>query len=256
MKNKVISLRKEKFKMNRDFMKSNFHQVLETDQQKGLPQPPLEKPYNQKEQLIDLPMVDKSIISKDDIFKCILDRKSYRNYLDEEITLEELSYLLMMTQGIKEIKGNNYVGLRPVPSAGGRHPFETYLVVLNVNGLKKGIYRYLPLEHKLLFIKKDEALKEKIVEGANKQKFAGDAAVTFIWACIPYRTEWRYSDKTYKIALLDAGHIGQALYLACETIGLGTCAIAAYNQGLIDDIIGVDGEDEFAVYISPVGNVV
>lgn len=241
--------------MDRNFMKSHFGKPIETDQQKDMPQPPLEKPYDENGEIIDLPKVDKSIITKDDIFQCILDRKSNRNYLDEEITLEELSYLLMMTQGIKEIRGNNYVGLRPVPSAGGRHPFETYLVVLNVNGLKKGIYRYLPLEHKLLFIKEEAALDEKIVEGLNKQKFAGDAAVTFIWACIPYRTEWRYADRAYKIALLDAGHIGQSLYLACETIGLGTCAIASYNQKLIDDLIAVDGEDEFAVYISPVGRV-
>lgn len=236
-------------------MKSYFGNAVETDQQKDMPQPPLEKPYDKNGEIIDLAKVDRSIITKDDIFQCILDRQSHRIYLDEAMTLEELSYLLMMTQGIKEIKGNNYVGLRPVPSAGGRHPFETYLVVLNVNGLRKGIYRYLPLEHKLLFVKEEEALDEKIVEAVNRQKFAANAAVTFIWACIPYRTEWRYADRTYKIALLDAGHIGQSLYLACETIGLGTCAIASYNQKLIDDLIAVDGEDEFAVYISPVGRV-
>lgn len=236
-------------------MKSYFGNAVETDQQKDMSQPPLEKPYDKNGEIIDLAKVDRSIITKDDIFQCILDRQSHRIYLDEAMTLEELSYLLMMTQGIKEIKGNNYVGLRPVPSAGGRHPFETYLVVLNVNGLRKGIYRYLPLEHKLLFVKEEEALDEKIVEAVNRQKFAANAAVTFIWACIPYRTEWRYADRTYKIALLDAGHIGQSLYLACETIGLGTCAIASYNQKLIDDLIAVDGEDEFAVYISPVGRV-
>ena len=241
--------------MDRNFMKSYFGEPIQTDQQKELPQPPLEKPYDINSEIIDLPMVDKSIITKDDIFQCIIDRESHRIYLDEEITLEEVSYLLKMTQGIKEIKGNNYVGLRPVPSAGGRHPFETYLVVLNVQGLRKGVYRYLPLEHKLLFVKVEENLDRKIVEGVNKQKFAANAAVTFVWSCIPYRTEWRYADRTYKIALLDAGHIGQALYLACETIGLGTCAIASYNQKLIDDIIQVDGEDEFAVYISPVGRI-
>lgn len=241
--------------MKRDFMKSYFGTAIETDQQKEIAQPPLQKPYDKNGEIIDLPKVDRSIITKDDIFRCILERKSNRNFLDEEMTLEELSYLLMMTQGIKEIKGNNYVGLRPVPSAGGRHPFETYLVVLNVRGLRKGVYRYLPLEHKILFVKEEENLGEKIVEGVNKQKFAGSSAVTFVWACIPYRTEWRYGDRTYKIALLDAGHIGQALYLACETIGLGTCAIASYNQTFIDDLIDVDGEDEFAVYICPVGKV-
>lgn len=241
--------------MNRQFMKSYFNKVIETDQDKEIQQPPLEKPFDKDEELIDLPEVDNSIITKSDIMEVILDRKSHRVYRDEAISLEELSYLLTMTQRVKEIKGNGYVGLRPVPSAGGRHPFETYLAVLNVEGLKKGTYRYLPLEHKLLFIKEHDELNEKITNAANRQKFAGKSAVTFIWTCVPYRTEWRYAGRSYKIMLLDAGHICQALYLACETIGLGTCAIASYSQQLIDDLIDVDGEDEFTVYLSPVGRV-
>lgn len=120
-------------------MKSYFGNPIETDQANGVSQLPLEKPYDIEEKLIDLPIVDKEIITKEDIFDCILDRKSQRVYLDEAITLEELSYLLTMTQKIKSIKGNDYIGFRPVPSAGGRHPFETYLAVLNVEGLNTGI---------------------------------------------------------------------------------------------------------------------
>ena len=236
-------------------MKSNFNIGVETDQDKGIAQPPLEKPFDDSLELIDLPEVEKSIITKGDVMDATLDRKSHRVYKDETISLEELSYLLTMTQRVKEIKGNNYVGLRPVPSAGGRHPFETYLVVLDVEGLKNGVYRYLPIEHKLLLIKEEAGLDETITRAANKQKFAGKAGVTFVWTCVPYRTEWRYADRSYKIMLLDAGHICQALYLACETIGLGTCAIASYDQELMDKFIEVDGEDEFTVYLSPVGRV-
>ena len=241
--------------MDRNFMKSHFNKGIETDQYRGVQQPPLEKPFDKDSELIDLPKLDKSVISQKDIMKVILNRESHRIYKDESISLKQLAYLLTMTQRITGIRGHNYVGLRPVPSAGGRHPFETYLVVLNVDGLEKGVYRYLPLEHKLLFIKEEEALSEKISQASNKQKFAGNSAVTFVWSCIPYRTEWRYADRSYKIMLLDAGHICQALYIACETIGLGTCAIASYNQELIDSLIDVDGEDEFTVYLSPVGKV-
>ncbi|MEI6305337.1 MAG: nitroreductase family protein, partial [Deltaproteobacteria bacterium] len=51
------------------------------------------------------------------------------------------------------------------------------------------------------------------------------------------------------------GHVCQNLYLACEAIGAGTCAIAAYNQTLADDLLGVDGTDEFTIYIAPVGKL-
>ena len=54
---------------------------------------------------------------------------------------------------------------------------------------------------------------------------------------------------------LDAGHVCQNLYLACEAIGAGTCAIAAYDQEAMDRFLRIDGRDEFAVYLAPVGKI-
>jgi SagB-type dehydrogenase family enzyme len=87
------------------------------------------------------------------------------------------------------------------------------------------------------------------------QGFSGQAAVSFLWTAIPTRTEWRYAEASYKVIALDAGHVCQNLYLACEAIGAGTCAIAAYNQTLADELLGVDGDEEFTVYIAPLGKV-
>lgn len=245
----------EKFIHNRNFMKSNFNEEFESDQQKQLPQPALQKPYEADSKIIDLPKADKSIICKTDIYDCIIDRKSNREYIKKALTIEELSYLLWMTQGVKDIRGDNYATIRPVASAGARHPFETYLSVDNVDGLKKGIYRYLALEHKLILIKEENNIYTRITNGTLGQKFAGSAPVNFIWSCIPYRGEWRYTSQSHKAMLIDAGHICQALYLACETIGLGTCAIATYDQKLMDELVDIDGEDEFVVYMAPVGKV-
>lgn len=245
----------ENYNMNRDNMKSIFNEIVESDQEKGIKQPPLEKSFNEKGHIIDLPETDKDILSKSNVYDCITDRKSNRIFKEEELSLKELSFLLATTQKIKEIKGGGYVGLRAVPSAGGRHPFETYLAVNDVEKLESGIYRYLPIDHKLLLIKTVDEIPNIVSEGANNQKFVSKAAVTFIWSCIPYRTEWRYAHKSYKIMLLDVGHICHGLYLSCEAIGLGTCAIAAYNQDFMDQLIGVDGEEEFTVYMAPVGRI-
>lgn len=89
----------------------------------------------------------------------------------------------------------------------------------------------------------------------NRQRFAGQAAVTFIWTALPERTEWRYAEASYKVIALDAGHACQNLYLACQAVSCGTCAIAAYSQTLVDELLGVDGRDEFAVYLAPVGKL-
>lgn len=67
--------------------------------------------------------------------------------------------------------------------------------------------------------------------------------------------EWRYGDDSLKDVLISVGHICQNLYLACEAIGAGICAIVAYQQDKLDDLIGVDGHDEIALYLAPVGKV-
>lgn len=82
------------------------------------------------------------------------------------------------------------------------------------------------------------------------------AAAFFMWTSLPYRMEWRYSIASAKIIAIDAGHVCQNLYLACEAIGCGTCGIGAYWQDLMDRFLGVDGEDEFAVYMAPVGRAI
>jgi SagB-type dehydrogenase family enzyme len=170
----------------------------------------------------------------------------------EPLSLAELSFLLWATQGVQET-GPAY-SLRTVPSAGARHPFETYLAVRNVESLEEGLYRYLPLDHALVVQPPVDHLRRKLIFGAQDQAFVGKAAVVFVWTCIPYRGEWRYGTRAHKEMLLDAGHLGQNLYLACEALNCGTCCIGAYDQDLMDELIGVDGKDEFVVYLAPVGH--
>jgi len=124
-----------------------------------------------------------------------------------------------------------------------------------VDGVEPGVYRYLPLTHELLLEFKEEKLREKMIKATFDQKFAGESAVTFIWTAIPYRMEWRYGLDSHKVIAMDAGHVAQNLYLACEAIGAGTCAIGAYDQEYFDTLLRLDGEEEFVIYAAPVGKV-
>ena len=179
-------------------------------------------------------------------------RESRRSYDPKPLSPEELSFLLWATQGIKQKLDSGHA-LRTVPSAGCRHALETYLCVLNVRGLDAGIYRYLPLEHQLLFEFNEKALARKISRAVLGQPYPAEAAVTFIWTAVPYRMEWRYGLAAHKVIALDAGHVCQNLYLACEAIDAGTCAMAAYDQDEIDRLLRIDGDEEFTVYLAAVG---
>jgi len=93
------------------------------------------------------------------------------------------------------------------------------------------------------------------IHEATYDQYVLDSAVVFVWTVIPQRTEWRYSFISHKVIAQDSGHLCQNLYLVSEAIGAGTCAIGAYDQVKIDAILGVDGNEEFTIYVAPVGRV-
>jgi len=240
----------------RYFLKDSVRKTIdfsETDQSRGIGAPPIEKPFAEDSTRIDLvPHDGWDKIKGIDLIGAIQNRRSRRIYRNEPLTVDELSFLLWATQGIRMRIDDDHA-FRTVPSAGCRHALETYLCVLNVTGIDQGLYRYLPVEHQLLFEFTEDRMAEKIVEASFGQPYPGDAAVTFLWAAIPYRMEWRYDRAAHKVIAIDAGHVCQNLYLACEAIGAGTCAVAAYDQEAMDRLIRVDGTDEFVIYLAPVG---
>lgn len=225
-----------------------------TAQSRGLAPPPVQKPVPKGATLIPLPGREGWTIPPCDLEEAIARRESRRRFLPSPLSREELAFLLWSTQGVRA-RLHEAAVLRTVPSAGCRHPFETYLAVFRVEGLTPGLYRYLPLDHALVLEKTPDRLPTRVTAAARGQGFAGEAAVTLFWTALPERTEWRYAEASYKVIALDAGHLCQNLYLACEAIGAGTCAIAAYDQQLADDLLGVDGDNEFTIYLAPVGKV-
>lgn len=225
---------------------------IETDQGKKIPEPPLQKSCNDKK-LIELITPQDFQCGTMDLLTILKKRRSRRVFSKEALTLEELSYLLWSAQGVKKIVKNGYATLRTTPSAGARHPFETYIIVFNVLELEKGLYRYLPLEHKMVFEKSIDNLEYKLNKATFDQNFVSRGAATFVFTAIPYRSEWRYDTAAHKCIALDAGHLCENLYLAAESIDCGTCAIAAYDQELMDELLGVDGEEEFTIYLAPIG---
>ena len=240
----------------RYFLKDTVRKTIDfsqTDQNRLIDPPPIEKPFAKDATRINLvPSGGWDAVKGIDLIEAIGNRKSRRAYSDEPLTADELSFLLWATQGMR-MRIDYGHAYRTVPSAGCRHAFETYLCVLNVTGIDDGLYRYLPVEHELLLEFTDDRLAETIVAATFGQTFIGKAAVTFIWAAIPYRMEWRYGIAAHKVIAIDAGHVCQNLYLACEAIGAGTCAIAAYDQEMMDQLVRVDGMDEFVIYLAPVG---
>jgi SagB-type dehydrogenase family enzyme len=237
-------------KLLKDFLHaSSSRQIKDTAQTKGEIQPPLEQPY--EGELLDLPNPNQVVVPNVFLKDALMNRKSHRLYSEQSISLEQLSYALYMTQGVKKITTQNT--FRTVPSAGARHAFETFILVNHVNQLEKGLYRYIALEHKLLKIDKQASINEEVMQACRQQKMVLDAAVTFIWYADFYRMSYRYDMRALRYVFLDAGHVMQNLYLVAEQFSMGTCAIAAYDDEALNSLLDLDGINQFVVYIGPLG---
>jgi SagB-type dehydrogenase family enzyme len=240
---------------NRQLLKAGIDAVDRciTDQARGMAYPPVFKAHEGDAGVVRLPAPRREVVTNASLFDCIASRRSRRKYAPEGLSAEELSYLLWATQGVRQLPEHRRWVFTNAPSGGARHPFESYLAINAVEGIGPGLYRYLPPEHALLFLSSDPRQRERMAAICRGQVFAGECAVCFIWTAVPYRTEYRYLSAAGKIILQDSGHLCQNLYLACESIGCGACAIGAYRQEEADAFVGVDGVEELVVYLASVG---
>jgi len=224
-----------------------------SDQAKGLPQPPLEmEPPTPILEVMDLPKPETIALGGLPVRQAIDRRRSLRTYTDPPLTLEAVSYLLWCTQGVKEVTPRP-VTFRTVPSAGARHPLETVLLINRVEGLTPGLYWFTASEHQLVRLEADSSIAEQMTEACLDQEMVRTSAVTFVWIADVYRSTWRYGERGYRYLLLDAGHVCQNLYLAAESINCGACAIGAFSDEALNELLKLDGKNQFVVYLAAVG---
>lgn len=224
-----------------------------SDQEQGKPCPEAVKVRSGE--IIQLPAVERIPVPELTLRQAISQRRSLRKYAAQALSLEELSFLLWASCWARDFRSgkNIEVTFRNVPSAGSRHPFECYLLINNVAHLAAGLYWYHPLKHGLIRLEAPEDIAQRILDGCMGQQMVADSAVTFILSARPYRAVWRYQQRSYRYLYVDAGHWGQNIHLAAEAVGAGACMIGAFMDEMMNASLGLDGEEEFVIYVAPVG---
>lgn len=229
----------------------------DSDLNQKRPEPLAEKAITPGAKRIALTPTTKLQLGGMPVREAIAARRSTREFTDAALSLEELSFLLWATQGITGVQrdeaGTVVQRFRAAPSGGARYPLETYLAIQRVSGLAPGLYRYLPNEHELLLVREDAQISAKVQAACYGTPSVGKAALVFVWAAVPYRTEWKYTYLAHRMIAMEAGHVCENLYLAAESCGTGCCALLSYHQPQVDALLSVDGEDEFAIYVAAVG---
>lgn len=179
-------------------------------------------------------------------------RRSVRDFTLRPMPLATLGRLLYASFGIK---GEGDLGgptcERAVPSAGGRYPLEIYVATQSVEGLEDGIHHYDVRAHELE-LRRSGVAQPRLVDLALEQTMVRDSNVVAIITAIPDRTMWKYGQRGYRYVWLDAGHLGQNLYLVATAMGLGPVGIGGFFDDELGELLALPAGEE-AYYLVCIG---
>jgi SagB-type dehydrogenase family enzyme len=195
---------------------------------------PLYPQQDQKGQTIEkisqdeLSLPEPAVDGKFAVEKAIKCRRSRRNYKKGHISKDGLSQLLWAAQGITD-KLNN---LRSAPSAGALYPMEVYAV------LPKGVYVYTPSSHSIKKVLSGDK-REGLYKVSLEQELLKAASCILVICAIYERSSIKYGGRAKRYCMIEAGAIGENIYLQAESLGLGTCMVGAFNDRDVQRVLGL-----------------
>ncbi|MDP9055697.1 MAG: SagB/ThcOx family dehydrogenase [Acidobacteriota bacterium] len=145
------------------------------------------------------------------------------------------------------------VATRPLPADfAGVQFIQLYLYVHRVEGLHPGVYRHWPEHGELEQIGSGD--QRVVAAGLSLgQDLAGNACVAFSMIGDLDRATRAFGDRGYRYVYFEAGAIGQRLYLAAESLGLGATGIGAFYDEEVHSYLKLTPEQGRVVYHFSIG---
>jgi len=197
---------------------------------------------------IDLP--HPSLSGRLSVEAALQNNQSYYEFQDKTLTLKQVSQMLWAGQGITTQWGG-----RTVVSSRSSYPLTLFLLVTDVEDLEVGLYRYFPGDlqpaHQLIPLEKGE-FREILAEVVPQNSILTAPAVIIITgdnSKIAERFDGRaFDSKMY----LEAGHVGQSLYLQAESLSLGISTSDTEEDDFIKEFLNLPSEEDI-IYLVPFG---
>jgi len=209
-------------------------------------QVPLYKKYEGASK-VKLPTPDFEGLS---VEEAVRKRRSERYFADKAMSLEQLAQVLLSAGGITY--SSSGWDFRAAPSGGALYPIEIYVVARNVDTLADGLYHFQVSDNSLELIKEGD-FDRQIHKAANEQEAVGSSPVTLILTARFDRSTVKYGDRGYRYIYIEAGAICENIYLEATSLGLGTVAVGAFNDDSLNRLLEIDGADEAALLVMPLG---
>lgn len=219
---------------------------------KGRKQPSIYKNYPRQPRV---PLIRGSV-KEVPFFSTLRNRRTTRELSGRPIGFNEFSRLVYYTWGrISSYKTRQFGELlhKTSPSAGARHPIETYAVINSVRGLRNGLYHYSVRDHSVELLRAGD-FRERCVTMTAGHSWTRNASALFIMTAVIARTAWKYRvARVYRAFLLDAGHLSQTFLLVATALGLAAFCIGVISDNIIEEELNIDGISEAVIFVVGVG---
>lgn len=184
----------------------------------------------------------------------ILGRHTARSLAPAQLSLAQLSSLLHFSYGqTRDMTGQGYPRpFRVVPSGGALFPLEIYFHTSRVTGLAAGWYHYSAAGNVLHSLRAGDDSR-RLAEALVQQNLALDASVVFVISAMFNRSTFKYRERGYRFALIEAGHVVQNLCLTSQALGLGVVPIGGFLDREVDALLALDGLLHSTLYMAAVG---
>ncbi|WP_048601943.1 SagB/ThcOx family dehydrogenase [Rubeoparvulum massiliense] len=201
---------------------------------------------------IRLPSIERTLTGLD---QALLKRETTRAFMAKPLELEEISLLLRTSFGITGQLGmDDPLYTRSYPSAGGLYPIDCYVISqYEMDLVPAGVYHYDVKGHRLECLQRGDVSKE-IPSLTNYTKEVENAALLILMTATFPRLSYKYGERGYRFALLEAGHMAQNLYLSATALDIGCMALGGFYDDGCNQLLDVDGINESVIYMLAVGH--
>lgn len=185
----------------------------------------------------------------------LFDRRTCRDFAETPVSLDILSALLATVFGPVDYIDSGLTALmrRTSASGGSRQELEAYLGIRNVAGVPPGFYHYNVLQHSLELLS-EGLTSNQITDLCAGQEWAGGMAFFVAMVSDIDRMRSKYSiPRSYRVVLLNAGHLGQTFAMTATALGLGPFQTGAYDDAALARAFGLDESSCIPVYLVGAG---
>lgn len=177
--------------------------------------------------------------------RTVVDRKSTIQFTHKALKLQQLSTLLTVCCGYKKFlrSGKQKISGRTFPSAGGRYSLEFYILALNIDGLKPGLYHYNAEKNSLVLLRQLKEVLPLKKFWAQEKHFKNASALIFTTSILE-KSRAKYGRRALRYILMEAGSVGMHMNLLSAQLGMGFCFDGGGFDGKIEELLGIDGLEQ------------